>query len=128
MQTDEDPLMLSLSTILLSLLFTSSMDVESKYTVVAQDGMILLFDNANAASSLDTRACYNAVGSRNDYRKILKILRKGHSPRLVTETRRQFFGRESWSPNVAGHYVYNGVPLQDFCERVDLVVIKSVQP
>ena len=128
MQTDEDSLMLSLSMLPLSLLVTSSMNVEPKYKVVAQDGMILLFDNADAASSLDTRACYNAVGSRDAYRKILKILRKGHSPRLVMETKKRFFGRVSWSSNVAGHYVYNGVPVQEFCERVDLIIIKSIRP
>jgi len=128
MQTDEDHPMPGLSMMLLPLLAAGSMHGAPGYTVVAQDGMILLFDNAQAASSLDTRACYNAVGSPDAYRKIVKVLSKGHSPRLATETRKRFFGRVNWSADVAGHYVYNGVPVQDFCERADLVVIKSVGP
>ncbi len=105
-----------------------ALPASSNYRVVLQHNRtILLFDNADTAMRLDSRACYNAFAGEGIYDKLRHILRKGRNPVLVTERIEGFSGRVHWSANVTGHYFYRGKPLDEYCDRADLVVIRSAR-
>lgn len=97
-----------------------------EFVVVVEGEMILIFDDAASASTLDTRFCYNAVTSKKFFKKIVKIKQTGRDPNLKIVKVRDFFVQLDWQYNYSGHYIYDGNPVSNFCDRLDLFVITNV--
>ena len=114
------------SVLMMALILEGSPLPPKSYKIVIEDRMILLFDDDVSASNMDTRMCYNATGTSEIYRKIRRLVRKGRNPVLEMSEIPAFFGTADFSPTTAGHYTYNGRPINAFCERPDLIIIKSV--
>lgn len=94
--------------------------------VVFDSGMVLVFDDEVSSKSLDTRYCYNAIVNRKVSKKIYRINNLGKPLNLNVRIIRAFFHSNGMAYNVVGHYTYHGVPVPDFCERDDLIVITGV--
>lgn len=103
--------------------------VIEKAHVVLESNMVLIFDNEESAKSLDTGYCFNAYSNHSDIRKIQRILSRGKLPTLEVTISKDFFQDASFGGDAMVHYFYRygGRPLSNFCERNDLIVIKSVK-
>jgi hypothetical protein len=103
-------------------------DISSiSFKVVVQDDSVLLFESEADVANHDIRRCYNAFVDPKGLKKIRKIMKKGKNPSLNVSVVENYFDRSMWSEATSGHYIYKGRPVQDLCQREDLVVINSVK-
>lgn len=99
----------------------------ARYRVVVQDDAVLLFESDADVANHDIKRCYNAFVDAKGLKKIRKILNKGKNPSLDVSVLEKYFDRTVWNEATSGHYMYKGMPIQDLCQRDDLVVINSVK-
>lgn len=98
----------------------------NREVIVLQDGLVLVFDNAAAASSLDTRFCYNAVAKKSVRQKLARVLKSGREPIIKRRVVKGFFAAHQFSGDDIGYFKYMNRVVHDFCERQDLLVIDTV--
>lgn len=135
MHTDEDSLMnrhvllmLAIGVAGVAAANASAADIASTcFKVVVQDNSVLLFESDADVAEHDIKKCYDAFVDPKGLKKIRRILKKGKNPSLTVSVVEKYFDRSVWSETTSGHYIYNGTPVQDLCQREDLIVITSVK-
>jgi hypothetical protein len=101
-------------------------DSDSK--IIVEENAVYLFDSSLDAENYDSTNCYNVFVNKKKLKKLKKILKEGKRPLFTTMVVKEFFDRTQYSePYTHVHYYYKNQPVSYFCERNDLVVIKSVK-
>lgn len=98
--------------------------------IVFDDNAVLVFDSEAAANSMDSRYCTNAVIRKKGLsRRIRRIVSNGRLPAIEVSVIKDFFQDNTFSDNMFVHRFYrnDGAPVDDFCERNDLIVINAVR-